>query len=62
MAPPTIARPAAAALVWDPCDPSRELASFDGRGWRCVGVAVLDCPGLDHPVIVTESADGTAWV
>jgi hypothetical protein len=57
MPPPTIARPAAAALVSDPCDPGRELASFDGYGWRCVGGGGAGLPGLDHPVIVTASTD-----
>ena len=50
------------ARVWDPRDPGRELARFDGHTGEVWGVAALDWPGLDHPVIVTASVDGTARV
>ena len=50
------------ARVWDPRDPGRELARFDGHTGGVWGVAALDWPGLDHPVIVTTSEDGTARV
>ena len=44
------------ARVWDPRDPGRELARFDGHTGSVSAVAALDWPGLDHPVIVTASA------
>ena len=50
------------ARVWDPLDPGRELARFDGHTGDVMGVAALDWPGLDHPVVVTTSMDGTARV
>jgi len=50
------------ARVWDPRDPGRELARFDGHTGAVWGVAALEWPGLDHPVVVTGSADGTARV
>ena len=50
------------ARVWDPRDPGRELARFDGHTGRVRWVAALEWPGLDHPVIVTTSTDGTARV
>ena len=50
------------ARVWDPRDPGRELARFDGHTGEVWGVAALEWPGLDHPVIVTTSDDGTARV
>ena len=40
----------------------RALAGFDSHTARVLGVAALGWPGLDHPVIVTASADGTARV
>ena len=45
-----------------PRDPGQELARFDGHTGAVWGVAALDWPGLDHPVIVTTSNDGTARV
>ena len=50
------------ARVWDPRDPSRELARFDGHTGDVLGVAVLGWPGLDHQVVVTTSSDRTARV
>ena len=50
------------ARVWDPRDPGRELARFEGHTGRVWGAMPLDWPGLDHQVIVTTSADGTARV
>ena len=38
------------------------LARFDGHTGLVWGVAALEWPGLDHPVIVTTSSDGTARV
>ena len=46
------------ARVWDPRDPGRELARFDGHTGGVWGVAALEWPGLDHPVIVTTSRTG----
>ena len=43
-----------------PFDPV--FARFDGHTDDVWGVAALDWPGLDHPVIATASADGTARV
>ena len=40
----------------------RALARFDGHTDGVHGVAALGWPGLDHPVIVTASHDGTARV
>jgi WD40 repeat protein len=48
--------------VWDPRDPERELARFDGHTHAVMAAAVLDWPGLDHQVIVTTSSDQTARV
>jgi len=48
--------------VWDPHDPGRELARFDGHTGPVWRVAVLGWPGLDHPAVVTCSFDGTARV
>ena len=48
--------------MWDPGDPGRELARFDGHTGGVYRVAALEWPGLDHPVIVTTSSDGTARV
>jgi hypothetical protein len=45
-----------------PFDPGRELARFGGHTKIVWGVAVLDWPGRDHPVIVTTSGDNTARV
>ena len=50
------------ARVWDPRDPGRELARFDGHTGSVYGIAALAWPGLDHPVIVTTSGDRTARV
>jgi WD40 repeat protein len=50
------------ARVWDPRDPGRELARFDGHTSTVYGVAALDWPGLDHQVVVTVSNDDTARV
>ena len=38
------------------------LARFDSHTDEVNGVAALDWPGLDHPVVVTSSNDGTARV
>ena len=38
------------------------LARFDGHTDSVEAVAVVEWPGLDHPVIVTTSRDGTARV
>ena len=46
------------ARVWDPLDPGRELARFDGHTDFVWGVAALEWPGLDHPVVVTASRTG----
>ncbi len=40
----------------------RALARFDGHTDRVQGVTALSWPGLDHPVVVTVSRDGTARV
>ena len=50
------------ARVWDPRDPGRELARFDGHFSTVYSAAGLEWPGLDHPVVVTTSHDGTARV
>ena len=50
------------ARVWDPADPGQELARFDGHTDTVHDAAVLEWPGLDHPVVVTCSGDGTARV
>ena len=43
-----------------PFDPA--LARFEGHAAAVYGVAVLEWPGLGHPVVVTCSGDGTARV
>ena len=52
----------ATARVWDPRDPDRELARFEGHTRYVWGVTALEWPGLDHSVIVTASLDGTGRV
>jgi hypothetical protein len=39
---------------------SRELARIDGHTDQVRGVAAVDWPGADHPLIATTSSDGTA--
>jgi WD40 repeat protein len=50
------------ARVWDPLDPSQELARFDGHTGEVWEAATLGWPDLDHQVIVTASGDRTARV
>ncbi len=48
--------------VWDPRDPSQELARFDGHSAIVSKVGALKWPGLNHAVVVTGSGDHTARV
>ena len=47
--------------MWDPRDPAGSWPASTATP-AGAGVAVLEWPGLDHPVIVTTSRDGTARV
>jgi WD40 repeat protein len=48
--------------VWNPNDPSMELARFDRHKGPLTRVSSVGWPGLDHHVIVTTSRDGTARI
>jgi WD40 repeat protein len=55
-----VARPWRATGKVRPLDTA--LAHFDGHTDRVWGIVTLEWPGLDHPVVVTASVDGSARV